>query len=359
MKKSALVSGASIAGLTMAYWLSHYGYSVTIVEISDGLRKGGASLDVRGDAIKIAERMGILDKIKAKKITTAVEFVDAKNNCIARLKNFGGDELHQDIELNRDHLVEILYEVASQHIEYLFNNRIRTINQDDNKVSVTFENGEQRDFDFVFGADGIHSSVRKLIFAEEDVVLKFFGAYFAILKADDLLSKLNNGQMYNLPGKMAATSDKGNSMLLFRAPKLQYDYRNAAEFKKILMENFAGCGWKIPAILKAMNDSKDLYFDELSQVKMQSWTKGRVVLIGDAAYCAGFPTGMGTSLAMQGAAMLADELVANDDYNLAFSNYNNSFHPLVEAIQSTIVQGINFLVPETEEGIALRNKMVG
>jgi 2-polyprenyl-6-methoxyphenol hydroxylase-like FAD-dependent oxidoreductase len=359
-KKTALISGASIAGLSMAYWLNHYGYQVTVVEISSGLRKGGAAIDVRGEALGTAHRMGIFDKIKAKKITTSVEFVDAQNNCLVSMKNFGEDPLKQDIELYRDHLVEIIFEACTPDVEYLFNNRIKSISQGNDKVSVIFGSGQNRDFDFVFGADGTHSAVRKLVFGEEHLFNHFFGAYFAILTLDESLDKSNLGRVYNLPSKMAATSDKGNSILLFRSPQLNYDYRNDASGKQILLDNFAGCGWKIPDILKAMISSDNMYFDELCQIKMPSWTKGRVALIGDAAHCAGFPTGMGTSLTIQGATLLADELVAsNGDHQSAFSKYNSIFHPFVEAIQETIVNGLDFLVPETEEKINLRNKMLG
>jgi 2-polyprenyl-6-methoxyphenol hydroxylase-like FAD-dependent oxidoreductase len=359
MKKTVLISGAGIAGLTMAYWLNYYGYSVTVAEVASGLRKGGAAIDVRGEALNVAERMHILDKIKAKKITTAVEFVDAENNCLAAIKNFGEDESGRDIELNRDHLIEIIYEAATTGVEYLFNNRIKAINQVNEKVSVIFDKEQPRDFDFVFGADGVHSTVRKLVFGEESLFNHFFGAYFAILKADETLGKLNRGQLYNLPNKMAATSDNGNSFVLFRSPKLDYNYQNGTAYKKILMEAFAGCGWKVPDILKAMTNSENLYFDEVCQIKMLSWTKGRIALIGDAAYCSGFPTGMGTSLAMQGATILADELAAsNSDYNVAFSKYNNVFRPFVETIQATITNGLGFLVPETEEKIKLRNQML-
>jgi len=359
MNKTVLISGASVAGLTMAYWLNRYGYSVTVVETAAGPRKGGAAIDVRGEALGIAERMGILDKIKAKKITTSVEFVDAGNNCLATLKNFGEDNLKQDIELNRDDLVAIIYEAATTDVEYIFSNRIKTIHQDNENVSVVFENGEMRNFDFVFGADGVHSSVRKLVFGDEALFKHFFGAYFAILKVEETLGKLNRGQLYNLPNKLAATSDSGNSFVLFRSPELDYNYRNDAECKKILIENFAGCGWKTADILKAMTNSENLYFDEVCQIKMSSWTKGRVALIGDAAHCSGFPTGMGTSLAMQGATILANELMtANADYNLAFSKYNNTFRPFVEAIQATITNGLDFLVPETADAIKLRNEML-
>jgi 2-polyprenyl-6-methoxyphenol hydroxylase-like FAD-dependent oxidoreductase len=359
MKKTALISGACVAGLTIAYWLNQYDYDVTVVEIAPDLRKGGAAIDIRGEALNVAKRMHILDKIKTKKITTAVEFVDAENNCLATIKNFGEGESGRDIELNRDHLIEIIYEAATTGVEYLFNTRIKAINQINDKVSVIFDKGQPRDFDFVFGADGVHSTVRKLVFGEESLFNHFFGAYFAILKAEETLGKLNRGQLYNLPNKMAATSDNGNSFVLFRSHKLDYNYQNGMACKKILMEAFAGCGWKVPGIVKAMINSDNLYFDEVCQIKMLSWTKDRIALIGDAAYCAGFPTGMGTSLAMQGATILADELAAsNGDYLLAFSKYNNAFRPFVETVQATITNGLDFLVPETEEKIQLRNQML-
>ncbi|MFT3934428.1 MAG: FAD-dependent monooxygenase [Chitinophagaceae bacterium] len=359
LKKTVLISGASIAGLTMAYWLNRYGYKVTVVEVASALRKGGAAIDVRGEALNTAERMGVLDKIKEKKITTAIEFVDADNNSIASMPNFGADSLNKDIELNRDDLVAIIYEAATTNVEYLFNNRIKAISQDHEKVVVIFKDGQTRNFDYVFGADGLHSTVRKLVFGDESLFNDFFGAYFAILKTANNLEKLNRGRLYNLPNKLAATSDNGNSFVLFRSQKLNYDYKNDADYKKILMNSFAGVGWKVPDILEAMMDAENLYFDEVCQIKMPSWTKGRVALIGDAAHCAGFPTGMGTSLAMLGATILADELEAsNEDYNAAFSKYNHTFKPFVEAIQATVTNGLDFLVPETAEKIRLRNEML-
>jgi 2-polyprenyl-6-methoxyphenol hydroxylase-like FAD-dependent oxidoreductase len=359
MKKTVLISGAGVAGLTLAYWLNRYGYHVTVVEISPGPKKGGAAIDVRGEALGVAERIGVLNKIKDAKIKTSVEFVNAQNECIAAMKDFGADAEGQDIELNRNDLIDFIYGVAGKDVEYLFNNRIQSIAQNTNTVSVTFKDGVSRNFDFVFGADGVHSTVRKFVFGDEQLFNQFFGAYFAILITNENAEKQNTGRMYNVPNKMAATNGKGNSILVFRSPKLNFDYRNDVDFKQILKENFAGEGWKIPGILTDMINSSNLYFDEICQIKMPGWTKGRVALIGDAAYCAGFPTGIGTSLAMQGATLLADELMASQDYNLAFSKYYSEFHPFVETVQASIDGGINFLVPQTEEEIKLRNEMVG
>ncbi|GHN00332.1 oxidoreductase [Cytophagales bacterium WSM2-2] len=359
MKKAALVSGASIAGLTMAYWLNRYGYKVTVVEISAGLKKGGSPIDIRAEAIDVAERMGIYEKIKAMSLETTIEFVNAENECIGTLNGLGKDESGRDIELHRNHLIEIIQESAGPDIEYLFSNSIQTINQDENTVTVTLKDGQTRNFDFLFGADGVHSSVRRLVFGNEENYNHFCGAYFAILNVDKNNERQNAGRMYNMPSKMAGISTKGNLILLFKSPKLIYDYSNASQHKQILNEKFSECGWQIPAILKTMTNSNELYFDEICQIKMSSWTKGRVALIGDAAHCSGFPTGMGSSLAMHGATLLADELKAsNGDYQSAFSKYDTSLHPVVEAIQATVMHGLSFLVPDTEEAISSRNSMV-
>ena len=165
MSKTVLISGAGIAGLTLAHWLSRYGYQVTVVESSAGLRLGGAAVDVRGEALKIADRMGVLDPIRAVKVTTSVEFVDAQNNCIATLKNFGEDAAGQDIEVHRDDLAAIIYGVASTGVLYVFNNQITAIEQGTNKVNVSFNNGPDRDFDLLIGADGVHSKVRNWFLA--------------------------------------------------------------------------------------------------------------------------------------------------------------------------------------------------
>jgi 2-polyprenyl-6-methoxyphenol hydroxylase-like FAD-dependent oxidoreductase len=355
MKKTVLISGAGIAGLTMAYWLNRYGYKVTVVEISACLKKGGSPVDIRGEAVEVAERIGISEKIKAVSLTTTIEFVNAENECVGVLNGLGKDESGKDVELNRNDLIEILRASAGPDIEYIFSNSIRIIDQDDDKVMVTFNNRQKRSFDFLFGADGVHSVVRKLVFGEEENFNHFFGAYFAVLNVDEDLERKNAGKMYNLPNKMAGISDKGNSILLFRSSKLDYDYRNEEQHKQILLEKFSGCGWQIPGILKVMTSCDNLYFDEICQIKMSSWINGRVALIGDAAHCAGFPTGMGTSLAMQGATLLADALTEYSDYSSAFQKYDQVLRPEVEHSQSTINMGLSFLLPETQEAIDKRN----
>lgn len=357
MKKQVLISGASIAGLTLAYWLNRYGYRVTLVEISKGLRRGGSPIDVRGDALTVAKEMGIFDKIKAKEFIHTDEIVNARNEILVSFSINDQAEYTGDIEIHRDDLVDILYEnIPENEAEFLFENRIVQLIQQENNVEVTLKSGESRNFDFVFGADGAHSGVRKLVFGEEEKFSQFFGEYFAIVKAPNIQpNKPDSGTMYNEPGKMAAIypfKNAVNAFVVFRSPKLDWDYRDHEQHKQILKEKFKDSSWRIPEILDAIHHSDHLYFDEVCQIHMPAWADGRVALVGDAAYAASFHTGMGTSLAMQGAAILAKELhTSAGDYEAAFSKYHETYRPEVESVQARITRGMKYLVPETEAGI--------
>ncbi|HEU4552730.1 MAG TPA: FAD-dependent monooxygenase [Chitinophaga sp.] len=356
MKGQALISGASIAGLTLAYWLNKSGCKVTIVEISPGLRRGGSPIDVRGEALAVVKEMGILEKIKAKEFIHTDEIVNAENETLVSFSLNALPEYNGDIEIHRDDLVDILYEnIPANEVEFLFENRIEEITQHTGTVAVTFRNGEHRNFDFVYGADGTHSAVRKLVFGNEENYSRFFGAYFAIAEAPDMKpDKPNSATIYKEAGKAAAIypfKEAVYAFLAFRSPKLNYDYKDHEQHKQILEDHFKNGSWRIPEILDAMLHSGNLYFDEVCQIHMASWAKGRVALVGDAAHTTSFPTGMGTSLAIQGATILAKALQSHDDYKIAFAKYMQTYRPYVESVQARIVRGLNFLLPETEEGI--------
>lgn len=356
MEKRVLISGSSIAGLTLAYWLARFDYEVTVVEISKGLRRGGSPIDVRGEALDVAKEMGILEKIKAKEFIHTDEIVNAQNETIVSFSLNDQAEYLGDIELHRDDLADILYEaIPGNAVTFLFGNSIEELTQHEDHVEVSFKNGEKSAFDLVFGADGTHSTVRKIAFGNEKNFSKFFGEYFAIVEAPHLKpNKPNSGVMYNEPGKMAAIYPFKNAVhafVVFRSPELNWDYRNPAQHKQILADHLKNSSWKIPGILDAMLHSDNLYFDEVCQIHMPSWTDGRIALVGDAAHAASFHTGMGTSLAMLGAALLAKQLHSNADHKIAFARYDAMFRPFVESVQARITRGMKYLVPETEEEI--------
>lgn len=356
MKKQVLISGASFAGLTLAYWLNKFGYQVTVMELGKELRTAGSPIDVRGGALDVTREMGIYDLIKANELIHTDEIVDANDQTIVKFAINNLKEYQGDIEIHRGHLVKIIYEaIPKNDVEIVFGNSILALAQHEDHVEVTFKTGESKSYDFVFGADGTHSLIRKLAFGDEEDFKKFLGVYFGFATANQIQTGRHEstGIVYRELGKQAVIYqfEHGlNTILVFRAPKLNWNYRDSEQPKQILKEYFANnTNWKIPQILDAMLSADDLYFDEACQIKMPGWTNGRIALIGDAAYAPSFFTGMGTSLAMQGAALLAKELHGNEDYQVAFESYNNVFKPFVESVQSRVDDSLKIQLPETEE----------
>lgn len=356
MKKKVLISGASFAGLTLAYWLNKFGYQVTVVELGKDLRTGGSPIDVRGEALDIAREMGIYDQVKAKEFTHTDEIVDAEDKTLATFAINTLPEYLGDIEIHRGDLVKILYNaIPKAEVDIIFGNGISTLADLENHIEVFFENGERMTYDFVFGADGTHSVTRKLAFGPEESFKKFLGVYFAFASTNRVKTGRPGatGIVYRELGKQAVIyqfQNGINTILVFRAPKLDWHYRDREKPKQILKEYFGGStNWKLPEILDSMLCADDLYFDEACQVEMPTWTKGRVALIGDAAYAPSFFTGMGTSLAMQGATILAKQLHTYDHYETAFAKYNELFRPFVDQIQARVTHSLKVQLPETEE----------
>ncbi|MEO5911891.1 MAG: FAD-dependent monooxygenase [Pelobium sp.] len=362
-KKSVLISGASIAGLTMAHFMNRNGYEVTVVEIGNAPRLGGTPVDVRGNALDTAQRMGILENLKEAKVPTkGLEFVNANDEFqgLMLVEDIGA-LCPDDIEIRRDDLVKILYSVAHDNVKYKFNSHVTAIEQDEDKVTVTFNDKTIEEFDFVIGADGIHSGIRRFVFGPEEDFSHFLNFYFSIFKGDISLGKKNYCQMYNTPNTMSAiycyNIEVADIIMTFKTQEIiTYNYRDVEAQKKIVIDAFEGVGWKVPQLIEEIKESENFYLSQGCQIKMPSWTKGRVALIGDAGYAPAFPTGMGSTLAMQGALALADAMVENADYKIAFQKYNEDFRPIVETLQETVFDGINFLMPETQEAINTRNK---
>jgi 2-polyprenyl-6-methoxyphenol hydroxylase-like FAD-dependent oxidoreductase len=362
--KSVLISGASIAGLTMAYWMNHYGYDVTVVEIGLQPRRGGTPIDVRGEALDCARRMGVLEAIKEAKLPTkGLKFMNAQNEVQGTmLVEEIGAITPDDTEIRRDDLVDILYDKVKTNVHYKFANRITQIEQTAENVSVTFKDGSVSTYDFVIGADGIHSGVRKLVFGKEEQFTHFLNFYFCVFAVDGSLGEQNYAHMYNTPNNMATVyfynKDSADTLMAFRAPgKITFDRYNIQQQKQIVTDAFEGIGWKVPQLLEALKQADNFYLDQGCQIKMPAWTNGRVALIGDAGYAPAFPTGMGSTLAMHGATILADAMAEYDNHKTAFGIYNETFRPTVEMLQATVYDGMSFVLPETNEKIYARNKM--
>ena len=336
-----LISGAGPAGLTVAYWLKHYGFTPTIVERAPHLLVGGYKIDVRGAALQVIKQMGIHDAVVAARTDMqGAQLVDKQGKVIERMS---GDEFgHRvtgDLEIVRGTLCEILRGHLGE-VELLFGDTIQGINQSSNNAQVQFTKNGVREFDCVIGADGLHSNVRRIAFGEESRFLRDLGLYLCVYSVPNYL-KLDRMEMqYSELGRIAAIwSSRGDANAKacfgFAAPTLQIGLHDRSEQQQALKTVYEGIGWEVPRLLELMPTASNWYFDKAAQINMPRWSQGRVVLVGDAAYCASPMSGQGTSLALIGAYVLAGELAATSgDCLRAFAEYENAMRPFVEANQA-------------------------
>ena len=362
--RNILISGASIAGPALAYWLSRHGFHPTVVERAPALREGGYAIDIRGAARDVAERMGIMPEVRrATTKTRGMSFVDSANKPQASMSAdlFGGEGLVSEFEILRGDLAHILYAATRDTTEYIFNDSVTSLSQSDEGVQVTFEQSKPRTFDLVVGADGLHSNVRAQTFGDESQFIRHLGYYVSIFTTANHLHLDRWELVYSMPGKLAAIySTRQNSeakvMFYFTSPQVQYDRHDMGEQKKILAKVFDGEGWEVPRLLKAMGDAPDFYFDSISLIQMDSWSKGRAVLLGDAGYCPSPLSGQGTNLALVGAYVLAGELkAAAGDHRTAFARYEEEMRGYVEQNQKTALGGGKWFIAPTRFKIWLRN----
>jgi 2-polyprenyl-6-methoxyphenol hydroxylase-like FAD-dependent oxidoreductase len=354
-----LVSGASVAGTMAAYWLGHHGYSVTVVERHPGLRPGGQAIDVRGPALTVLERMGLLAAARDRRTRIrGASVVDRDGNELSRDTEStptGGLIDSPDIELLRDDLIELLYEASQPTTEYLFDDSITALDDDGAAVRVTFEHAAPRSFDLVIGADGLHSNVRRLVFGPEEQFIERLGTHAAIFTVPNFLD-LDYWQIWHygdstMAGVYSARDNtEARAMLGFMDTGLRIDYRDTeAQFAEV-ERRAADDGWVRPQLLGYMWAAPDFYFDEMSQITMDRWSRGRVALVGDAGYCCSPLSGQGTSVALLGAYILAGELAAaGDDYQLGFANYHAAFHDYVKRNQWLVVDNIPGGAPIPQE----------
>lgn len=349
-----LVIGAGIAGPVLCYWLNKYGFSPTLVEKHPNISKGGQGLDVRGVAIDVAQKMGIYEEIcKHRTKVERGQYVGIDGNLIreehAETVGFRyGDE----VEIYRGNLIEILIKNIPS-VPCLFGKYVEKIQQNDDDITVSFNDGKIEKYDLVIGNDGIHSSLRHMIFDKEDFTINNLGIDFCTFSIPNFL-KLNRTKIIceNKQKLVSILSDEdiktAVAAFMFRSFKKLKDISNQNEQKNFVRNAFHDFGWEMEKILDLMSQSDDFYFDSANQVKMNSWTKGRVALVGDAAYCPSPLSGQGNNLAFVGAYILAGELKTHQgDYIHAFSRYNSLLRSFVDANQALGVWvSESFLVDE-------------
>ncbi|WP_432850027.1 FAD-dependent monooxygenase [Amycolatopsis sp. CA-161197] len=361
---TVLISGASIAGPALAYWLREYGFAVTVVEKAAALRGGGYPIDIRGTALGVVEQMGLMPRLREADVNTRqLTFLGADGSTIASLRPdaiTGGIE-GRDLEVRRGDLAEALYSTIREGVEFLFNDSVAALDDHDDGVDVTFRSGRRRTFDLVIGADGLHSGVRALKFGPEEQFHTYLGYCFDGFTLPNTFGLHREGVLWSLPGRGAALYAAGESeqihgFLTFARPEPPFAaFRNPDAQRELVAEVFAGDGWQIPRLVEGMRTADDLFFDVVSQIHLPHWSAGRVALVGDAAFAPSFLTGQGSSTALVGAYVLAGELATRADHTTAFEAYEQTARPFVEANQAMVSEGNATMFPATAEALAERN----
>ncbi len=351
----ALISGAGIAGATAAYWLAKADFQVMVVEQAQDMRSSGSPVDVRGAAVEVAERMGVMERIRAADTRVSdMVFVNSRGHAVSRIDMRSTWAKSGDVELSRGQLAAILRGAVPGDVEFQFGNSVTALAPDADGVTAEFASGPACRFDVVIGADGAHSGVRALAFGPETDYLKHLGVYIATLPLDgeagtDLV-------MYNTPGRAVAIHPAGGhpgAAFMFRAPQIpQLDHRDLDQHKRLLCDAFAGAGWRVPELLDRVRSADDLYFDSVSRIHVPTWSRGRIGLVGDAASCVSL-FGDGSSLAMTGAFTLADALTG--DIPAGLRAYEARHRPQRASKENSVAYATRLLIPATSAGIAVRN----
>ncbi len=354
-----LVSGASIAGPVLAYWLTRFGHEVTVVERAPELRKtgGGHAVDVFGPAMEICERMGAVPAITERSTGTTrltVHREGARRPATIDLAKLFGAVTDRHIEIMRDDLSEIFADLTRADVEYVFGDSITSIADDG---AVEFDSGAPRRFDLVIGADGLHSTVRNLVFGPESMFSTFLGAYLGVVSVPDSLRRDGEYIEHLGVGRTAGVYsarhlDDARAVFLFRSrDRLDYHYRDVPRQKQLLRGAFTGMHPEVDGWLSELDRTPAFYFDSITQLRMARWSRGRVTLVGDAGFCPGPAVGGSTSLAIVGAYVLAGELaVADGDHERAFAAYERVMTPLVLGSRSFARDTAKKQLPTTRFG---------
>ncbi len=359
-----LISGAGIAGPTLAWWLLKDGHRVTIVEKAPQLRTGGYIIDFWGKGYDLAERMGLLPRLQ--QVGYHVKQVRFVGDSGGRRGGFPVSALDRVthgrfISLPRSELSRAIFDAIESRIETIFDDEIGSIEGDRDGAKVRFASGGERFFDLVVGAEGIHSRTRELVFGPEDRFERFLGYNFAAFTIDGYpVRDPEVYVMYGEPGRQAArfTLHDGASLvlLIWREAHVVPIPEHEAGQMALICNRFAGMRWEVPAMLECLAAADDLYLDRVSQIRMEHWHDGAVALLGDAAYAPSFLAGQGSALAMIGGYILAGELKrAGADVPLALAKYQRRLHDFMLSKQDAAIKLAPSFVPKSNFGLLIRD----
>lgn len=340
-----LISGAGTAGLSVAYWLKRYGFTPTIIESAPRLRTGGYKIDVRGEALQVLHRGGIYDAVVASSTDMqAALMVDKNGKVIHRMSGDAfGHRLGNDQEIMRGTLNQILLDQIPE-VEIIFDDAIQAISQTEDSVQVEFKKNSPRTFDLVIGADGLHSNVRRLVFGDEKRSSHELGIYLCVFSVPNYLNldrvEMDYTELGRTAGVWSSRGDKNAKAYFAFGSSTHVEPRDVAAQQQLVKNVFGDLGGEIPKLLNLMSETDDFYFDAASQIHMDSWSTGRVILLGDAAYCASPMSGQGTSLALVGAYVLAGELaLAKGHGQTAFHQFEEIMRPYIHINQALGMRG--------------------
>lgn len=359
-----LISGVGIAGPTLAYWLARRGHRPVLIERMPELRVGGHAVDIRGTALGVIKRMGLSAAVRAARtniLTLSAVRPDGLRTYDVALRPLHEARGDREVEIMRDDLVRILFSAIADDTEVVFGDTVRAVLPQGERIGVEFERGASMEVDVVVGADGQHSALRELVFGPEREFTHHLGAHLSIYTVDNLLGLRDRAVLYNEPGRAAAMftvrgNERAKVVLLFRSDQLDIDFTDENQQRDLLRRRFAGMGWEARRLLEAMPDAYDFYFDEMSQVRLPSWSTGRVALLGDAAFGPSPMSGQGTSLALIGGYLLASHIATAADLPAALAVWERGFRPNVELNQSLATEGMSTLLPDSRFGIFTRNQ---
>ncbi|RUP33888.1 MAG: FAD-binding monooxygenase [Mycolicibacterium sp.] len=365
VQQTVLISGAGVAGPALAHWLAGNGYRVVIVEAAPSMRPGGQTVDLRGAGREVVTRMGLLPAMSERCLfQRGIAWVRADGTRRAEMpvEAFDGNGIVSALEILRGDLTDVLYQATRDVAEYRFGTRISALEADESGVRATLTDGSVVEADLVVGADGPHSAVRQLAFGPEEQFVRRLGGYNAWFTAPDMIGLDGWYLMFQAAGGLNASlrpshdASTAKAGLAFRSEPLEYDRRDPDAQRALLAERFRGAGWYCDELLSAAAESDDFYFDDFVQVHMDTWSAGRITLCGDAGYCASPLSGMGTSLALVGAYVLAGELgpaAALDAAGIApaLRRYETVMRPYVDRCQD-LPGGLDGYAPMSERQIA-------